>query len=220
MEAEFDGARKQKIFISGPMRGESGHNRVSFNRWERKLIEDGGYIPVNPVKIWDGIAGQNDMDKDPELLQKAFDADVREIKHCDAIFMLNGWEKSGCPRKELEYALANGKKVILESDLLSDALKYDVQNLADRIETFTNRFGVAGELKQLAINMTGRHRTLVQSFTSGFVLQFIKKMAENFRADRFDDRNKQAANVCDDMWKVVEGKYGLKEGEDISLPMI
>ena len=212
-------ATKPKVYISGPMRGIEYHNRPKFNEWERELWDE-GYEPVNPVNIGDGIARPDDIDNDPELLQKVFNADLRELSGCDAIFLLEGWEKSEHAVKELEYAIANGMDIILESKYREESEKYDADNLALRLERFSNRFGVHEDLKRLAVKMTEIHRTLVQSFTSGFVLQFIKKMAENRRADRFDDRDAQAVNVCDEMWKAVEEKYGLNEGEDIRLAMI
>lgn len=97
---------------------------------------------------------------------------------------------------------------------------YDADQLALRMERFTNRFGVNEDLKRLAFAVVGWHRTLVQSFTSGFILQLVKKMAENYREKRFDGRDELACAVCDAMWSAVEKKYELGQGEDVSLPMI
>lgn len=219
MEGDND-SRRKKVYISGPMRGVENYNRPKFNEWERKLLEDGEYVPVNPMKIGDGIARPEDIERNPELLQKVFNADIRELTHCDAIFLLDGWEKSEGAQKELQYALANEKEVMLESVFLGKEERYDAKDLSLRMERFANRFGVHEDLKRLAIMMTEMHRTLVQSFTSGFILQFVKKMAENCRGDKFDDRDKLAAKVCEEMWTSVEDKYGLNEGEDIRLPMV
>ena len=212
--------RLPKIYLSGPMRGVEYHNRPTFDKWEKVFIDGGEFEPVNPVKIGDGIASQQDMENDDELMQKVFDADIAELSNCDAIFMMRGWENSEGARKELRHALENGKKVLLESELSAKMEAYDAEKLSLRIERFSNRFGVHEDLKRLALLVAGMHRTLVQSFTSGFVLQFVKKMAENRRSDRFDDRDAQAVKVCDEMWTAVEKEYSLSEGEDIKLAMI
>ena len=97
---------------------------------------------------------------------------------------------------------------------------FDVDDLALRIERFTNRYGARKDLNDLAVKMTQMHRTIVQSFTGGFILAFVKKMAENYRNGKYDDRDKMSAHLCDDMWYAIEDKYNLGDGEEICLPMI
>ena len=116
-----------KIYLSGPMRGVEYHNRPKFDKWEKVFIDGGEFEPVNPVKIGDGIASQQDMENDDELMQKVFDADIAELSNCDAIFMMRGWENSEGARKELRHALENGKKVLLESELSAKMEAYDVK---------------------------------------------------------------------------------------------
>ena len=105
-------------------------------------------------------------------------------------------------------------------EFLAKEEEYDAMKLAVRIEHFSNRFGVHEELKRLASILTVMHPTLVQSFTSGFILSFVKKMAENCRCDKFDGRDKAACVVCEAMWNAVEDKYDLDWRDDLKLPMI
>lgn len=212
--------RKKKVYISGPMRGVENYNRPKFNEWERKIWEGGLYEPVNPMRIGDEIARPEGIERNPELLQKVFNADIRELTHCDAIFLLNGWEKSEGAQKELQYALANGKAVMLESVFLEKEEQYDAKDLSLRMERFANRFGVREDLKRLAIMMTEMHRTLVQSFTGGFVIPFVRELARMRRANCFDKRNETACKVCLLMCEALEKEYGICEGDELVFPMV
>lgn len=97
---------------------------------------------------------------------------------------------------------------------------FDVNDLARRIERLTNRYGARKDLNDLADMITNMHRTLVQSFAGGFILRFVKKMADNYREGKYDDRDKKTAVLCDEMWNAIEDKYNLGDGEEICLPMI
>lgn len=206
----------KKVYISGPMRGMDGHNRAKFNKWENKLRDIGDFDPVNPVRIGDSIAPPGAVDNDKDLLDKVLEADIAALQGCNAIFLLDGWERSEGAKRELACALDRGMELILQSDYD----KYDAKRLADSIALFTNRFGVHIPLASVASMMTMEHPTLVQSFTSGFILQFVKEMAKRCRAGMFDGRDQMAVKVCEKMWTAVAEEFGLGEDEDIRLPMI
>ena len=64
------------------------------------------YTPINPAKLDEAL---------PKLTYQQFMAiDYKLIELCDAIFMLDGWQKSKGACAELSYAKALGKKVLYQ----------------------------------------------------------------------------------------------------------
>lgn len=88
------------------------------------------------------------------------------------------------------------------------------------LEELTNRFGSRPDLERLALKMAATHRTLVQSFTGGFIIPFVRELARMKRAERFDARNEEACNACLSMCEALEAKYGIKEGDMLRFEMI
>ena len=78
---------KKKIYISGPMRGIEQHNRPAFTA-AREMLDALDFEPVDPslFSITSSVIYLNDED----WLQ----IDRLILKHCDAIFMLPGWQES------------------------------------------------------------------------------------------------------------------------------
>lgn len=75
-----------KVYIAGPMSGYEGFNFPAFNRAEEVLRGFYGYEHViNPAKLHP----TTDLPWVEFLKQ-----DLRELITCDAIFLLEGWEKS------------------------------------------------------------------------------------------------------------------------------
>ena len=102
-----------------------------------------------------------------------------------------------------------------------DVKKVDpVENAAEILERMTNVYGCAKNLGELAFRMTRMHRTTVQSFTSGFVIPFIREMAKLKREDRFDGRNAAACDACLSMSEALDKKYDIGADDGISLPLI
>lgn len=95
-----------------------------------------------------------------------------------------------------------------------------VNSVASQLEEMTNVYGCHHSLETLANKMASMHRTLVQSFTSGFVIPFIREMARKFRAERFDERNRASAEACDEMAKALEAKYDIGEMDELRFPCI
>lgn len=95
-----------------------------------------------------------------------------------------------------------------------------VEKISSELEELTNVYGCHHSLETLANKMSSMHRTLVQSFTSGFVIPFIREMARKFRGERFDERNRASAEACDEMAKALEAKYDIGEMDELRFPCI
>lgn len=95
-----------------------------------------------------------------------------------------------------------------------------VAEAASILEEITNVYGCHHSLEALANKMASMHRTLVQSFTGGFVIPFIREMARKFREERFDERNKASSEACDEMAKALEAKYDIGEMDELRFPCI
>lgn len=98
--------------------------------------------------------------------------------------------------------------------------KDKVEDVKALLEEITNVYGCRANLERLAVGMTTMHKTLVQSFTSGFVIPFVLEMARLKAEDCFDDRDKLAVEVCEAMSNAIDEKFGLKPGEKVTLPLI
>ena len=93
-----------------------------------------------------------------------------------------------------------------------------VEKVASDLEALTNVCGLYHEsLGLLAQKMAHIHHTLTQSFTSGFILPFVREMARQYQELETDERNYAAADICNDMQKKVEEGYGPGE---IHLPCV
>jgi len=104
---------------------------------------------------------------------------------------------------------------------MADNDKVDkVDDARMRLEALTNRFGCREDLEQLAMKMAAMHRTLVQSFTGGFIIPFVRELARMKRAERFDARNAAACEACLCMCEAIEKKYDIKEGDPMGFAMI
>lgn len=112
-----------KIFISGPMSGYEKYNFPKFDEIEEKLVSF-GYEVVNPARISRRYK-EKDVKSDRSVYDKMVQEQIAAEKSCDAILLLNGWQKSKGVRRELELALLANMEVFLESDMdkLSD-IKY------------------------------------------------------------------------------------------------
>ena len=127
-----------KIYIAGPMRGIPYFNFPAFDR-AKKYLENIGHAVVSPADI-DRENGFDPINLGPDYdwehwdgkafgfsLQETIDRDLKALKECDAIFMLEGWENSRGARAEK--ALAEWMGLIVtydkppEEDVLEEALR-------------------------------------------------------------------------------------------------
>ncbi|EKO1024305.1 DUF4406 domain-containing protein [Salmonella enterica subsp. enterica] len=77
-----------KIYIAGPMSGLPNFNRDRFNEVSRLVVESGN-TPLNPAILPDGLPERDYMAIGIAMLQCA-----------DAIYLIEGWEKSEGARAE------------------------------------------------------------------------------------------------------------------------
>lgn len=91
-----------RIYIAGPMSNLPNLNFDAFHNAARALRGEGHDV-VNPAEI----------NADPCACWLAcMRADIRELVTCDAIYLLQGWEKSRGARLEARIAEGLGFKVI------------------------------------------------------------------------------------------------------------
>lgn len=111
----------KKIYISGPISGlplETVYN--NFTNAEAQLLEQ-GYEVVNPLN--NGLPTN-------ATWEEHMRADLRLLLDCDAIYMLEGWEKSRGAR--IEYALAVDLKMDIQyQHKYSHALNLDLSIYAE-----------------------------------------------------------------------------------------
>lgn len=111
----------KKIYISGPISGlplETVYN--NFTNAEVQLLEQ-GYEVVNPLN--NGLPSN-------ATWEEHMRADLKLLLDCDAIYMLEGWEKSRGAR--IEYALAIDLKMDIQyQHKYSHALNLDLSIYAE-----------------------------------------------------------------------------------------
>ncbi|HED5569734.1 TPA: DUF4406 domain-containing protein [Yersinia enterocolitica] len=95
--------RKAVVFIAGPMTGYPNFNRDEFNT-EAGILEEHGFIVLNPAVLPDGLQHGQYLDITLAMLAQA-----------DAIFLLDGWEKSKGAMRECGEASRLGLLVIYQS---------------------------------------------------------------------------------------------------------
>ena len=96
----------------------------------------------------------------------------------------------------------------------------DAVKLAEEIENMVNVFGGYEDAQYVVDRLTSMHRTLVQSYTSKFIISFIKKMAGMYRNGCYDGRDKAACQFCSIMWEALCKELNWDVDSDMRLPMI
>lgn len=101
--------RLKSIYIAGPMSGLPDNNFSRFFDAEARLLAD-GWDPINPSRF-SGVFGEQPAGK---MLDACCEAERAAIPHCDAIYLLKGWEDSKGAKRELAVALQHNLEVIVE----------------------------------------------------------------------------------------------------------
>ena len=93
-----------RVYISGPITGHPEYLQ-EFQKAQKRL-ERLGYTAINPAAFNDVL---------PELSYEEYmKMDFALLELCEAIYMLDGWQKSCGSNREYGYALARGMKVIVD----------------------------------------------------------------------------------------------------------
>lgn len=95
-----------RIYISGTITGISDYME-RFQKAEDKLLAD-EYSVINPARFNSNLPSDFTYEEYMKM-------DLTMIDLCDAIYMMNGWEKSCGANREYGYALAKGMKIIFET---------------------------------------------------------------------------------------------------------
>lgn len=98
-----------KIYVAGKITGKPPYQYVSEFRHAASVLKIRGHKVINPVTLNDSLAAQEFGYED--MMALCFAA----IDVCDAIFMLEDWHDSPGARREHEYALNKGKRIIYQN---------------------------------------------------------------------------------------------------------
>lgn len=104
-----------RVYLSGPMKGRPEGNVPAFARCTKEL-RSLGYDVVSPHEIFqEGDVGE------PADYDKCLRDDIRELMTCQAIVVMDDWEKSNGVRIELVASLLTGIRMIHYEDAVIDA---------------------------------------------------------------------------------------------------
>lgn len=95
-----------RVYISGPITGHDDHNRPAFEE-ARALLTSVGFIPVVPFDVAPYAEGKSWRDYLRE--------DLRALLECDAIYLLDGWERSPGALLESRVAHAFGLPQVVQA---------------------------------------------------------------------------------------------------------
>jgi nucleoside 2-deoxyribosyltransferase len=105
-----------RIYIAGPMENKPDYKQ-NFNAAEQILSED--FEVINPVEIAESFVAQLAKANFDDIPYRVFfQQDINELLHCDAIFMLDGWEKSKGARAEHAVAVALGIEILYQQKII------------------------------------------------------------------------------------------------------
>jgi hypothetical protein len=108
----------KSIYVAGPMRGHPFLNFESFFVAAHELKKAGWHVE-NPAaydvdRWWAGVKWS---------LEQLIFFDLGKVQRCDAIYMLEGWEKSDGARCEFYFAKFLGRQLLFER--IVDSQRYD-----------------------------------------------------------------------------------------------
>ena len=97
-----------KIYISGAITGTTDYME-RFAKAEKELTEK-GYSVVNPAKVNAQLPEDTTYEEYMKICFCMLDI-------CEAIFMIQGWDKSCGANREYSYALANDMIIMFEKEI-------------------------------------------------------------------------------------------------------
>jgi hypothetical protein len=75
------------------------------------------------------------------------------------------------------------------------------------ISKMINNFNCTEDVCDMLSVLLNEHRTLQQRFCGKFVMNYIRKMALNYKNEIYDDRNECAVKCCNVMWEALKAEY-------------
>ena len=109
---------ERSVYIAGPMAGIENLNAEAFARAAEKLSAD-RWTVYDPVEIGELYGTAEEIQGDPGLLAKVVKAELGFVARADAIYLLDGWERSVGAKRELQVALGCGLEIICETSMAS-----------------------------------------------------------------------------------------------------
>ena len=109
---------ERSIYIAGPMAGREDLNAPAFAHAAEKLSAE-GWTVYDPVEIGEMYGTADEIQSDPDLLAKVVKSELGFVARADAIYLLDGWEKSVGAKRELLVALDCGLEIICETSMAS-----------------------------------------------------------------------------------------------------
>src|SRR4051812_12399525 len=103
---------KRRIYIAGPMRGLPELNFPAFfeaeARWSvdwdvvnpAQMDKDHGFVPTKQQTVFENLS-----------IEEAMSRDLPAVASCDAIALMEGWERSQGANIELKHAIEQQKEV-------------------------------------------------------------------------------------------------------------
>lgn len=97
----------RRVYLSGPMTGMPGLNFPAFYA-EAARLEKLGYDVVNPAEI----------NPDPGMdWNECMRRDLRALLDCDALALLDGWQKSKGAHLEMDVAHRIGMEIVIAREV-------------------------------------------------------------------------------------------------------
>lgn len=152
---------KTKVYIAGPMSGLPEFNRPAFHLAD-VLLTKSGKVVLNPATLPDGLS-------QPEYM----DICCAMVRCADALFMLNGWERSNGAVAEYHLAKKLGKDILFQSENSLQALSAKAYERESTSQS--NEYAVKltfEELKEIEIT------DLMDSFNNAIVTGYIDNRLE------------------------------------------
>ena len=95
------------------------------------------------------------------------------------------------------------------------------KEISTEIMHHINCMSDGGDIAEMVSYLTNEHPTLVQSFMSKVIIEFIRKMNIRYLKGYYDDRNEETCRLCNILWEKIKENYNIMNDTDnVHLPFI